>query len=230
REAGFEQRDLHVVDRTFRWDALAGSADNLSLFATRRVLELRLLSPKPGDAGARALRELAAATDPDRLLIVAVAGRVDGSAVWVKALEKAGAHVEIWPVERAELPAWIRSRASRYRLKLTVAAAELLAERVEGNLLAADQELAKLALTGVRGEIDEARVLEAVADSARFDVFRLTDAVLTGDGVRAFRVLDGLRAEGVAPVLVCWALAREIGLLVTLKFAVMSGDSLASAM
>src|SRR5690606_28079168 len=98
-----------------------------------------------------------------------------------------------------------------------------------GNLLAADQELAKLSLTGIRGEIDEARVLEAVADSARFDVFRLTDAVLEGDAARALRVLNALRAEGVQPVLVCWALARELGLLVTLKFAVMSRESLVSA-
>ncbi|MBN1240918.1 MAG: DNA polymerase III subunit delta [Gammaproteobacteria bacterium] len=230
RKAGFEQRDLHVVDRSFRWDELASGADNLSLFASRKVLELRLLSPKPGDAGAKGLRELAAKPDPDRLLIVAVSGRVDGSAVWVKSLEKAGVQVEIWPIERAELPAWIRSRAGRYDLKLTAGAAELLAERVEGNLLAADQELAKLSLTGIRGEIDEARVLEAVADSARFDVFRLTDAVLEGDAARALRVLNALRAEGVQPVLVCWALARELGLLVTLKFAVMSRESLASAM
>lgn len=230
RRAGFEQRDLHVVDRSFRWDELAADTDNLSLFASRKLLELRLPSPKPGDAGARGIRALLERPDPDRLLIVAVAGRVDASAVWVKALEKAGVQVEIWPVERPELPGWIRARAARHGIRLTTAAAELLSDRVEGNLLAADQELAKLALHGAKGEVDEAQVLAAVADSARFDVFRLTDAVLVGDAARAFRVLHGLRAEGVQPVLVCWALARELGLLVSLKFAVASGDSLASAM
>ena len=230
RQAGFEERDLHVVDRTFRWDELAGSADNLSLFGSRKILELRLPSPKPGDAGGKALRELAAKPDPDRLLVVAVTGRVDGSAVWVRNLEKAGVQVEIWPVERAELPSWIRARAARHGLKLTANAAEVLAERVEGNLLAADQELAKLALTGNASEVDEERILEAVADSARFDVFRLTDAVLCADAARALRVLHGLRAEGVHPVLVSWAMARELRLLASLKFAVASGDSPASVM
>jgi DNA polymerase III subunit delta len=230
RRVGFEHRDLHVVDRGFNWDELAGGADNLSLFAARNILELRLPSPKPGDVGARGLRGLIERPDPDRLLIVGVAGRVDAAAVWVKAIEKAGVFVEVWPVERGELPSWIRERAARYKLKLTAAAADLLADRVEGNLLAADQELAKLALIGAAGQVDEAQVLEAVADSARFDVFRLTDAVLHADAGRAIRVLHGLRAEGVQPVLVSWALARELGLLVTLKFAVMSGDSLASAM
>ena len=229
RRAGFDTRDLHVTDRSFRWDELLTDADNLSLFAPRRILELRMPSPRPGDAGARVLRELASRPDPDRLLIVAISARLDSSAAssqWVKALEGAGVLVEIRPIERAELPRWIRERAARYRLKLTPAAAELLADRVEGHLLAADQELMKLALLADGGAVDEAQVLESVADNARFDVFRLTDAVLAGDAPRAIRVLAGLRAEGVEPVLVSWALGRELGLLTALKFAATSGQRL----
>jgi len=229
RRAGFETRDLHVTDRTFQWDELLAGADNLSLFAPRRILEFRMPSPRPGDAGARVLRALAARPDPDRLLIVAISARLDSAAAssqWVSALDEAGVVVEIWPIERAELPRWIRERAARYRLKLTPGAAELLADRVEGHLLAADQELMKLALLADGGTVDEAEVLESVADSARFDVFRLTDAVLADDASRALRVLTGLRAEGVDPVLVSWALGRELGLLTALKFAATSGQRL----
>ncbi|MGB7214006.1 MAG: DNA polymerase III subunit delta, partial [Gammaproteobacteria bacterium] len=171
---------------------------------------------------AKALRELAASRDPDRLLIVAIDDRLDASAAgsqWVKALEAAGVLVDARQIERAELPRWIRDRAARYGIALTASAAEVLADRVEGHLLAADQELMKLALVDRDGPLDEADILEAVADSARFDVFRLTDAVLEGDAARAVRVLYGLRAEGVQPVLVCWALARELSVLTTLKLA-----------
>jgi DNA polymerase III subunit delta len=229
RREGFDTRDLHVTDRSFRWDELLSDADNLSLFARRRILEIRMPSPRPGDAGARVLRELAAARDPDRLLIVAIAARLDSAATssqWMKALEGAGVLVEIRAIERGELSQWVRDRAARYSLKVTPAAAQLLADRVEGHLLAADQELMKLALIGDGEAVDEARVLESVADSARFDVFRLTDAVLERDAPRAFRVLAGLRAEGVEPVLVSWALGRELGLLTALKFAATSGQRL----
>lgn len=229
RREGFDSRDVHVVDQGFRWDELLADAGNLSLFASRRIVEVRMPSPRPGDVGARVLRELAAQPDPDRILVVAIDARLDAStsqSQWAKALEKAGVLVEIWPIERAELPRWIAQRARGHRVKLTPAAAELLAERVEGNLLAAEQELMKLAILGGEREVDEAAVLDAVADSARFDVFRLTDAALAGDAPRAIRVLRGLEAEGTAPVLVSWALGRELGVLATLKSAASAGESL----
>jgi DNA polymerase-3 subunit delta len=232
RRAGFEDRELHAVERGFRWDELEREADNLSLFATRKIVELRLASPRPGDAGARSLRGLVAHPDPDRLLLIGIASRLDAAAsksAWVKAIETAGALVEVWPVERTELPRWIRERAARHGLTLTGGAAEALAERAEGNLLAADQELMKLALTAADRDIDEAAILDAVANSARFDVFLLTDAVLAGEAGRALRVLAGLRAEGVQPVLVSWALARELSLLAKLKFALAGGERIETA-
>ncbi|HEU4617632.1 MAG TPA: DNA polymerase III subunit delta [Gammaproteobacteria bacterium] len=231
RRAGFEDRELHVVDRGFRWDELEGGADNLSLFATRKIIELRLASPRPGDAGARTLARLAEREDRDRLLLIGVGARLDAAAAksaWVKALDEAGALVEVWPVDRAELPAFLRARAAAYGLALENAAADALAERVEGNLLAGDQELRKLALTASR-EVDEATVLDSVASSARFDVFLLTDAVLGGEPARAFRVLAALREEGVQPVLVSWALARELSLLAKLKFALAGGEKIETA-
>ncbi len=232
RRQGFEERELHVVDRSFKWDELEGEADNLSLFATRKIVELRLAAPRPGDAGAKTLRRLLARPDSDRLLLVGAGGRLDAStakSVWVKAFEEAGMVVEVWPVDRVELPRWIAERAAQQRLTFSRGAAEALAERVEGNLLAADQELRKLALTAGGREIDAAAVLDAVANSARFDVFLLTDAVLAGDAPRALRVLAGLRAEGVQPVLVSWSLGRELCLLARLKFALAGGERIETA-
>lgn len=233
RQRGFTEHDLHVVERGFRWAELEGTADNLSLFGERRILELRLSSPRPGDAGARCIRGLVERPDPDRLLIVSVAAKLDAPAArsaWVKSLETHGVRIDVWPVDRVELPRWIGARALELKLKLSKDAIELLADRVEGNLLAAEQELTKLALTAGDAIVDERAVLEAVANSARFDVFRLTEAVVQGQLVRSLRVLEGLRVEGVQPVLVSWALGREIALLAKLKFAVLTGASIDQAL
>lgn len=227
--AGFDERELYIAERGFRWAALAAGADNFSLFASRRVIELRMPAPRPGDDGSQAIRSLVERPDPDRILILLIGGKLDDPArrsVWVRCIEKHGVVVDVWPIERRELSAWVAARAKRAKLTLTSGAAELLADRVEGNLLAADQEIRKLALTRAGAQIDEAAVLDAVASNARFDVFRLTDAMLAGDARRAIRVLRALRAEGVAPPLVSWALIRELQLLARLKFALRRGDSI----
>jgi len=233
RNKGFATRELHVADRSFRWAELEGAADNLSLFATRKIVELRMPSPRPGDAGSKSIAALAERDDPDRVLILGVGEKLDSAAqkaAWVKAIEKHGVIVEVWPIERNELPRWIQQRATAARLKLTPAAAQLLAERVEGNLLAADQEIKRLVLTAAGEEVDEAEVLESVANHSRFDVFALADAVLAGETARVFKILWGLRAEGVAPVLISWALSRDIGLLARLDYAVRHGDNLDGAL
>lgn len=233
RRQGFTEREVHTVERGFRWAELEHGMDNLSLFASRRIVELRLPSPRPGDSGARAIRSLAEARDPDRLVLIKIAAKLDGAAArsaWVKAIEQHGVAVGVWPVERSELPRWIHARAAALDLTLTPDAAELLADRVEGNLLAADQELVKLSLTGRTQRLDDAAILEAVTHSARFDVFRLTDAIVAADAPRALVVLAGLRSEGTQPVLVAWALSREIGLLLRLKYAEEHGEDLDNAL
>ncbi len=231
--AGFAERELHVVDRSFRWAELESQADNLSLFASRKLLELRLSSPRIGDAGSRAARELIEHVSDDQLVLIGIHARLDSATVrlaWIKAVERHGVRVEVWPVERRELPRWVAARARRHGIRLQSSAVELLAERAEGNLLAVDQELTKLALIEPGGEFDEAAVAAAVGESARFDVFRLSDALLAGDARRALRVLAGLRAEGVAPPLVAWALAREIGTLAAVRFAIDAGTDPQHAM
>ena len=225
RRDGFEQRDYFVVERGFDWQELTAGADNLSLFASRRIIELNLPKPQPGAAGGRALRDLVQRPDPDRLLLIATR-KLDSSAsrsAWVKAIDNAGAVIRVWPVERPQLPAWIRQRAQELGLGLSSATAEWMADRVEGNLLAADQEVRKLVLLLGQGSADDAAVRDAVASNPRFDVFRLADALLAGQAKRALRILDGLRAEGAAPSLVLWAISRDLGLLAKLKFAARNG-------
>ncbi len=230
--AGFTSRELHTADRSFKWLDLLAGADNLSLFAQRKIVEIRLSSPKPGDDGAETIVRLSERNDPDTLVIVAVGEKLGqaGRTAWVKAVEQHGVVVEIWPIERGELPRWIQQRAAGFKLKLTPAAAQSLAERVEGNLLAADQEIKRLALTAGGREVDEAEVLEFVANNSRFDVFALADAVLAGETGRTFKILSGLRAEGVHPVQISWVLNRDISLLARLEYAVRHGDNLDGAL
>jgi DNA polymerase-3 subunit delta len=219
--AGYTERELHLAERGFDWSALSRSADTLSLFADRRVIEVRLPTGKPGDRGAATLVDLVERPDEDRLLLV-VTGKLDGSTSrtrWVRALEKHGVWVQVWPLDASRLPGWIERRMKAVGLEPTRDAVALLAERTEGNLLAAQQEIEKLGLLTGSGPLDADAVLEAAADSARFDVFKLTDAALAGQATRAVRMLRALEAEGVEPVLVSWALARELRLLVTVSRA-----------
>ena len=229
---GFTSRELHTAERSFKWVDLLAGADNLSLFATRKIVEIRLATPKPGDEGAETIAALCERNDPDTLVIVAVGEKLGQASrtAWVKAVEQHGVVVEIWPIERGELPRWIQQRAAAQKLKLTPAAAQSLADRVEGNLLAADQEIKRLALTAAGREIDEAEVLEFVANNSRFDVFALADAVLAGETGRTFKILSGLRAEGVHPVQISWVLNRDISLLARLEYAVRHGDNLEGAL
>jgi DNA polymerase-3 subunit delta len=211
RTAGFSEREVHFVERAGDWEEVRGSAANLSLFGARRVLEIRM-SGRPGTAGNAVLVRLLSGGDRDTLYLILTPRleRDAQGAEWVRAVEQHGAWLPVWPVEAGRLPAWLRARARQMQLQVNDAALELLAERTEGNLLAAHQELAKLALLKGDGPVTPETVLASVADSARFDVFQLSEAVLAGAGARALRVLAGLRAEGTEPTLVLWALVKAL--------------------
>jgi len=221
RGAGFTEREVHFLERGADWEDVRGSASNLSLFGARRIVEIRLLSGKPGAAGGAVLVSLLEANDRDTLFLI-LAPRLDRdaqSANWVRAAEAQGAWVQIWPVDADRLVPWLQARARRLGLDATPDALAILAERTEGNLLAAQQELEKLKLLAHEGQITADTVLTSVADSARFDVFQLGEAALSGDAERALHILAGLRAEGVEPTLILWALTKAIrdlwGALVT---------------
>ncbi|MBS0578371.1 MAG: DNA polymerase III subunit delta [Proteobacteria bacterium] len=212
RAAGFSEREVHFIERAADWDDVRASGANLSLFGARRVVEIRMHSGKPGVAGGAALVALLGAKDPDTLYLI-LAPRLDRdaqSAEWVRTLDGVGAWVQVWPVEAQRLVGWLKSRGRRLGLELTDEALELLAARTEGNLLAAHQELTKLALVAPGVRITPETVLASVADSARYDVFQLGESVLAGDTARALRMLAGLRAEGTEATLVLWALTKSL--------------------
>jgi DNA polymerase-3 subunit delta len=212
RAAGFTERDVHFIERAADWDTVRASTANLSLFGARRLVEIRLTSAKPGVAGNAALVALLEARDPDTLLLI-LTPRLDRDAQgadWVRAVETRGGWVQVWPVDSERLVGWLRGRARRLGLEASEEALELLAARTEGNLLAAHQELTKLTLLAPAKNITPDTVMASVADSARFDVFQLGEAVLAGETARALRVLAGLRAEGTEPTLALWALTKAL--------------------
>ncbi len=211
RASGYADRTVFFIDRGFAWDELRHATQALSLFAERRLFELRMPSGKP-DKGAAQLADLAMHPPPDVLCLI-ITDKLDkkaGEAPWVRAVERHGAWIPIWPVDAAALPAWLGSRARAMNVRMEPAAAELIIERVEGNLLAAKQELEKLALLADGKPISAQLVLRTVADSARYDIFQLAEAAAGGDAQRAMRVLLGLKSEGVEPTLILWALVREL--------------------
>lgn len=227
RAQGYSDRQVFSVEAGFDWNSLLAASDSLSLFAERRILELRLPGGKPGKEGTQILRDYAGRPAEDTLLLITSA-KLEPAArrsKWVLALEQAGVSIPVWPVEIAQLPVWIERRMRARGMRASRAALELLAGRVEGNLLAAAQEIEKLFLLHGRGELDVDTVGELVADSARYDVFGLVDAALAGNATHAQRILAGLRGEGVEPVLVLWALSREIRSL-TAMARQLQGDSL----
>jgi DNA polymerase-3 subunit delta len=211
RRGGFTEREVFFIERGFEWEALERSLMSPSLFAEQRLIELRLPSGKP-DKGAALLAALAERSPPDVLGLV-ITGKLDrkaSEAPWVRALERFGCFVPVWPVERAALPGWLGQRARALGLALEPAAAQLIVERVEGNLLAAQQELEKLALIAGGAPIGTELALGSVGDSARYDVFQLAEAAAEGHAARAMRVLHGLKNEGVEPTLILWALVRDL--------------------
>ena len=212
RAQGFEDRVVLDACIGIDWAALRYEADSLSLFASKRIIEIRLHDAKVGAEGGEALRGYCASPPQDTLLLIS-APKFDSrspGAEWYKAVDRAGEVVQVWPVKPEEMPRWVAQRLAARGLKAAPEAVRLLADRLEGNLLAAVQDIEKLALLAGTEPIDTNTVLAAVGDSARFDLFSLADTALSGDAVRCVRILRGLKDEGAEPVLICWALTREL--------------------
>ncbi len=232
RAQGYSEREVFTVEGNFNWQALLLSGNNLSLFASRRILEIRIPSGKPGLEGSKMLESYCANLPPDTLTLVALP-KLDKTAQnskWFKALDQAGVTIPVYPVERARLPAWVGQRLAAQNQRTDADTLQFLADKVEGNLLAAFQEVQKLALLYPAGVLSFEQVKNAIYDVARYDVFKLTDALLEGDSVRTVRILDGLRGEGVDPVLVLWALAREVRTLAKVQYAVRQGTAMPQAL
>lgn len=216
RAAGFTEREVFFIERAASgpWDEIFASCQALSLFAPRRIIEVRIPGSKPGTEGAKALQELVGMAGPDLMLMVST-GELDWTTrktPWVQALDAAGLWVDAETPTLEHFPAWLRARARTEGVELDDAALDVLVQQTEGNLLAAVQELRKLALAGVT-RVGAAEVLASSAQSSRFDVAQLGEAVLRGDVPRALRVLAGLRAEGVETPLLLWSVWQELRML-----------------
>jgi len=212
RAQGFGEREVLEVDKGFDWHSLLAAGNAMSLFAERKLIDLRIPSGKPGKEGSEALLSYLERPPEDTVLLI-TSGKIDRQsqqAKWFKAIEAAGIALQIWPVEAREMPQWLTARLHIRGLRPAREAVAMLAERVEGNLLAAAQEVEKLLLLYGEGELSAEQVEAAVSDSARFDVYNLVDVALLGDIPRLTRMLEGLRGEGVEPILILWALSREI--------------------
>ena len=240
RSQGYTERSVHTIAGAhFDWSAVLAAAGARSLFADRQIVEIRIPSGKPGKDGSAALQQLAqAAAGNDSTLTLVLLPRLDKAtrtSAWFAALDSNGVAVQIDPVERAALPQWIAQRLAAQGQRV-VAGEEgertlaFFAERVEGNLLAAHQEIQKLALLHPAGELAWEQVEAAVLNVARYDVFKLSEAVLSGQVLRTQRMLDGLQAEGEAEVLVHWALAEDIRALKRVKDAMNAGKPLPMAL
>lgn len=208
------------ADAGFDWSVLSGLSASLSLFASTRLIELRVGNGKIGTDGSSALVDYCEQLAEDVTLLV-IAERLEAGvrkSRWCKALEKAGVEVAVWPLRPAELPAWLNARMRSVGLQPDREVVQILAARTEGNLLAARQEIERLRLLHGPGAIGAEAVVGGVGDSARFDVFALVDAALGGSARRVIRILDALRGEGTAPQLALWALHRAAEQLGAMAF------------
>ena len=236
RAAGHTERSVHTVQGAhFDWSHVLAAGGSLSLFADKQLVEIRIPSGKPGKDGSTAIQQLAAnAAGDDNTLTIVTLPRLDAATkkgAWFAALEANGITVQIDTIERAALPQWIAQRLSRQNQRVASGEAgqrtlPFFADRVEGNLLAAHQEIQKLGLLQPEGELSYEVIEQAVLNVARYDVFKLSEAVLAGHLPRVVRMMDGLQAEGTAEVLVHWTLSEDIRNLKRVKDAMASGQPL----
>ena len=216
RHQGFDEREVHNVDAKFDWGTLLESANAMSLFSSRKLIEIQLPSGKPGDKGGKALIALLEQANPDNLFLL-VLPKVDKgtqNSKWFKTLDKVGAFIAHWPIERSQLPGWIANRMRGYQMSADREALALLADRTDGNLLAAAQEIEKLRMLG-NPQITLDDIENSVGDASRYDVFALSEAALKGDSVRSLHILSVLQAEGLHALQPLAILANDIRLLMS---------------
>jgi DNA polymerase III subunit delta len=231
RSQGYSEREVLNADARFDWSRLNAAAQSISLFGDKKIVEVRLPTGKPGTTGAAALEQHARAGASGVLTLVTLP-RLDRRAKearWVAALERAGVLVEIENIDRARLPRWIGERLARHRLRAGAEALDFIADRVEGNLLAAHQEIEKLALLYPPGDLTLENVTDAVLNVARYDVFQLPIAMLAGDAQRISKTMAGLEAEGEAIPLVLWVITEELRTLLRVKAQVEAGRPFSAA-
>ena len=228
RRQGYTERDVLSVERSFKWGELLAANQEMSLFGDKKLIELRIPTGKPGKDGGAALQAYTKALSPDNLTLITLP-KLDwqtAKAAWVTSLQQAAVYIEIPTIERAALPGWIGTRLAAQGQSADRQGLDFIADRVEGNLLAAHQEIQKLGLLHEPGKLTFEQIHDAVLNVARYDVFKLSEAMLAGDPARLVRMLEGLKGEGEALPLVLWAVAEEIRTLLKLKAGMAQGRPL----
>jgi DNA polymerase-3 subunit delta len=228
RAQGYQEREVLTAERGFDWRQLVLSGASLSLFSSKKLIELRIPGGKPGTEGGPAIVQFCSALVPDVLTIVTLPRleRKSQDTAWFKALTHKGTLINTFAIERAQLPRWIAARLAQQKQKADQATLQFLADSVEGNLLAAHQEIQKLGLLFPPGELAFDPVCSAVRNVARYDAFKLNEAMLAGDTARLARMLDGLKSEGEAPPKILWVLAEEIRAVAKVQAGLALGENL----
>lgn len=232
RKDGYSERETFVVEQHFKWAELRNSTQSLSLFAERKMVDIRIPSGKPGVEGAQALQEYVANLSSDILTLISLPklDKATQNSKWFVALHQKSVVIQADDIPRSALPGWLAGRLKRQGQSAEPATLEFLADRSEGNLLAACQEIQKLALLYPPGLLSFEQVKDAVMDVARYDISKLSEAMLSGNAARFARILDGLRAEGMATVLVLWAMSEDIRKLGRVLQAMQRGSNISNAM
>ena len=233
RSLGFDEREIFIIDKSFNWDQFKFATANLSLFATRKILDMRLGSAKLEDAAKLAITQFLDQPNPDFVLLIS-SPRLESAtlkAKWFKQIEEKAAIVQIWPLLREDLRGWMEKRLLQEGIQAEPAAVSMLIDKVEGNLLAAVQEIEKVKLfansaSGAVVKLNLDTVAELVGDSSRYTSFQLVDAALDGDAVRTQKILDGLKNEGIFPLVVLGAVTRELHSLIPMLQAKEQGQAI----
>jgi DNA polymerase-3 subunit delta len=225
RQAGYENREVLEVSSGFDWSHLLLEANSFSLFAEKKIIDLRVPNGKPGRDGGKVLAEYCERPPEDTLLLVTLPrlDRQQQGSKWFKQLEQLGVVLQVWPVDAGQFPHWIGQRLHKVGIQADSEAIQILADRVEGNLLAAQQEIEKLLLLHGEGRLTAEQLGNTVVDSSRYDVFGLVDTALRGETARCMKILQGLRGEGVAAPVILWGLHREIAQLAAISADVAKG-------
>jgi DNA polymerase-3 subunit delta len=227
KRAGFLEREIFSTDTGFEWSEITTSSQSMSIFGDKKVIDLRVPSANFGNEGAKTLISYCEKLPADTVLLI-TCGKLNAAAMktkWFEAVDKVGVTIQVKPLEGDELLQWLQHRLQQRGLTTDRAGLALLAERVEGNLLAASQEIEKLYVLYGASALTKAQIFDVVADSSRYDVFKLIDAILAANENRIFKILEGLQAEGVAPPVVLWALMREARTLCKVKIELSEGKS-----
>ncbi|MEX2488038.1 MAG: DNA polymerase III subunit delta, partial [Pseudomonadales bacterium] len=212
KQSGYTERELFHIDANFDWDQVLFSANSMSLFADKKVIELRMPTGRPGDKGAVALKTYVD-HPPDDTVMLVVTQRLDAAVQktkWFKALEAMSVFVQVWPIDAKQMPRWIKERFNRAGLDISSEAVEMVVGRVEGNLLAAVQEIERLKLISESQRIEVDDVIESVADNSRYDVFSLIDTAESGDAARTHKIVQGLKSEGTEILYIVAMVSKEL--------------------